>query len=66
MNGYAEFLLVDWLAQLEPHWRLALFAAAGVAAGPVLDVIVRRVPAAVERAWLAEMQAVGAADTFAS
>jgi leader peptidase (prepilin peptidase)/N-methyltransferase len=66
MNGYAEFLLVDWLAQLEPHWRLALFASTGVVAGLLLDVIVRRVPVAVEQAWLAEMQAVGDADTFPS
>ncbi|VVE04956.1 prepilin peptidase [Pandoraea fibrosis] len=57
MNGYAELLLVDWLAQLEPHWRLLLFAAMGVIAGFGLDVVVRRVPVAVEQAWLEEMQA---------
>ncbi|QHE94132.1 prepilin peptidase [Pandoraea fibrosis] len=56
MNGYAELLLVDWLAQLEPHWRLLLFAAVGVIAGFGLDVVVRRVPVAVEQAWLEEMQ----------
>ncbi|VVE89702.1 prepilin peptidase [Pandoraea bronchicola] len=60
MNGYAELLLVDWLAQLEPHWRLLLFAALGVVAGLGLDVVVRRVPVAVEQAWLEEMQAVNA------
>lgn len=57
MNGFAEPLLVDWLAQLEPHWRLALFALAGMVAGLGLDVVIRRVPAAVERAWREEMQA---------
>ncbi|WP_449411994.1 prepilin peptidase [Pandoraea soli] len=58
MNGYAELLQVDWLAQLEPHWRFALFAAVGVVAGLGLDAVVRRVPAAIERAWMEEMQAV--------
>ncbi len=57
INGFAEPLLVDWLAQLEPHWRLALFALAGMVAGLGLDVVIRRVPAAVERAWREEMQA---------
>ncbi|MGC7404956.1 prepilin peptidase [Pandoraea pneumonica] len=59
MNGYAEPLLIDFLAQLAPHWRFALFAAAGIVAGLVLDLAVRRVPVAVERAWLAEMEAIG-------
>ncbi|ALS66771.1 prepilin peptidase [Pandoraea apista] len=62
MNGYAELLLVDWLAQLEPHWRLLLFAVLGVVAGLGLDVVVRRVPVAVEQAWLEEMQAAEATD----
>jgi leader peptidase (prepilin peptidase)/N-methyltransferase len=62
MNGYAELLLVDWLAQLEPHWRLLLFAVSGFIAGLGLDVVVRRVPVAVERAWLEEMQAADATD----
>lgn len=62
MNGYAEPLLVDWLAQLQPHWRLVLFAALGVVAGLGLDVIVRRVPVAVERAWIEEMRAADAAN----
>ncbi|VVD93507.1 Type 4 prepilin peptidase pilD [Pandoraea horticolens] len=63
MNGDAELLLVDWLAQLEPHWRLLLFAAVGIIAGLGLDVIVRRVPLAVEQAWLEEMQAADASGT---
>ncbi|WP_353193895.1 prepilin peptidase [Pandoraea pnomenusa] len=62
MNGYAELLLVDWLAALAPHWRLAMFAALGIVAGLVLDVIVRRVPVAIEQAWLEEMQSVDPAD----
>ncbi|AKM30136.1 hypothetical protein AB870_08480 [Pandoraea faecigallinarum] len=57
LDGYAELLLVDWLAQLAPHWRLAIFAVAGVVGGLLLDVVVRRVPAAIERAWLEELQA---------
>ncbi|VVE45150.1 prepilin peptidase [Pandoraea anhela] len=57
LDGYAELLLVDWLAQLAPHWRLTLFAVIGVLAGLFLDVVVRRVPAAIERAWLEELQA---------
>lgn len=62
MNGYAELLLVDWLAQLEPHWRLLLFAVLGVIAGLGLDIVVRRVPVAVEQAWLEEMQAADGTD----
>lgn len=54
MNGYAEPLLIDFLAELAPHWRFALFAAVGVVAGLLLDIAIRRVPVAVERAWLAE------------
>ena len=65
MNGYAELLRVDWLAELAPHWRLALFAALGVVAGLGLDAVVRRVPAAIERAWLEEMQAVDATNASA-
>ena len=57
LDGYAELLLVDWLAQLAPHWRLALFAVMGVLAGLLLDVVVRRIPVAIERAWLEELQA---------
>ncbi|MFK0379493.1 prepilin peptidase [Pandoraea sp. NPDC090278] len=63
MNGYAELLLVDWLAQLSLYWRLALFAVSGVIAGLLLDVVVRRVPAAIERAWLEELQAAESSDT---
>lgn len=62
INGYAELLLVDWLAQLAPHWRLALFALTGGLAGLGLDVVVRRVPAAIERAWLEELQAADTAE----
>ncbi|QBC33160.1 A24 family peptidase [Pandoraea sp. XY-2] len=65
MNGYAELLPVDWLAQLAPHWRFVLFAALGVVAGLGLDAVVRRVPAAIERAWLEEMQAVDATNASA-
>ncbi|WP_087724206.1 prepilin peptidase [Pandoraea sp. PE-S2T-3] len=54
MNGYAEPLLIDFLAQLAPHWRFALFAAVGIVAGLFLDIAIRRVPVAVELAWLAE------------
>ncbi|MCI3207723.1 MULTISPECIES: A24 family peptidase [Pandoraea] len=64
LDGYAEFLLVDWLAQLAPHWRLALFAITGMLAGLMLDVVVRRVPAAIERAWLEELQAAEASESL--
>ncbi|MFJ2994694.1 prepilin peptidase [Pandoraea sp. NPDC087047] len=63
IDGYAELLLVDALAQLAPHWRLALFAALGLLAGLIIDVVVRRVPAAIERAWLEELHAADAGDT---
>lgn len=63
IDGYAELLLVDGLAQLAPHWRLALFAVLGLLAGLIIDVVVRRVPAAIERAWLEELQAADAGDT---
>lgn len=62
MNGYAEPLLIDALAHLAPAWRLTLFAIVGIVAGLVIDVVVRRVPVAIERAWQAELLAANAAD----
>lgn len=57
MNGFAEPLLIDTLAQLPIVGRFALFIALGIAAGWLIDIVVRRVPVAVERAWQEEMQA---------